>query len=226
MGACPCPKAFEDATAWEALKRKENCFDFPGTIISGEVDSTVVIKGKAIIGEGTEIGPYVVIEGPVIIGRNCTIRPFSLIRPGTILGDNCVVGNGSEVKNAIVFNEAKIASQTFVGDSILGKGARIGSGTILANRRFDQADIYFKIHGEKVFSGSDKFGAVVGDFCRFGANIVALPGTIIGKHTWIGPNLSLGGFFEGNKYIRMKPQYEILDKERKELSSVDREGKI
>ena len=37
----------------------------------------------------------------------------------------------------------------FVGDSILGKSARIGSGTILANRRFDQKNIGIRVNGIK-----------------------------------------------------------------------------
>ena len=44
----------------------------------------------------------------------------------------------------------KVASLDFVGDSILGKSTRIGSGCILANRRFDQKNIEIKIDGKKI----------------------------------------------------------------------------
>lgn len=227
MGACPCLGAFERVEGpWEALGKIDPYFDFTENLVGGEVHESAVISGKVKIGKGTKIGPYVVIEGPVVIGENCVVRPFALLRPGTILGDGCVVGNGSEVKKAIVFSGAKIASQAFVGDSILGKGARIGSGTILANRRFDQGDIYVSVEGKKVYSGSDKFGAVVGEYVRLGANCVVLPGTLVGKYTWTYPNSCVGGFLEKDKFVKSKRVFEIVDKERKKLSAVDKEGKV
>ena len=81
----------------------------------------------------------------------------ALIRPGTIIGDNASVGHASEVKHAILQNKSKVASLAFVGDSILGKSARIGSGVILANRRFDQKNIEIKIQGKKHSMGTDFF---------------------------------------------------------------------
>ena len=113
----------------------------------------------------------------------------ALIRPGTIIGDNASVGHGSEVKHAIIGNKAKVASLAFVGNSILGQGTRIGSGTILANRRFDQKNIEIKIDGKKYDTGTDFFGAIIGDNTRLGANCTSVPGTLIGPYTWILPTV-------------------------------------
>ena len=145
------------------------------------------IEGSFFIDEGTVIHSNVCIQGPVLIGKNVEIQSGALIRPGTIIGDNAVVGHGSEVKNAILQNKAKVASLAFVGDTILGKSARIGSGVILANRRFDQKNITVKVDGEKIDTGSDFFGSIIGDNSRLGANAVSLPGTFIGPYTWILP---------------------------------------
>ena len=68
------------------------------------------LKGSYFIDEGTVIHSNVCIQGPVLIGKNVEIQSGALIRPGTIIGDNCVVGHGSEVKNAILQNKAKVAS--------------------------------------------------------------------------------------------------------------------
>ena len=111
-----------------------------GTLL-GEVN----FIGNYFIDEGTKIYAGATIEGPVWIGKNCKIMPGAYVRPGTITGDNCVIGFNSEVKNSIIQNGAKIASLAFVGDSVLGKSARIGSGVITANRRFDQKNIKIKV---------------------------------------------------------------------------------
>ena len=122
-----------------------------------EVGEFCSITGNYFIGEGTKIHSNVTIQGPVLIGKNVEIQSGALIRPGTIIGDGASVGHASEVKHAILQNKSKVASLAFVGDSILGKSARIGSGTILANRRFDQKNITIKIDGQKIDTTSDFF---------------------------------------------------------------------
>ena len=185
---------------------------------SAEVGEFCSITGNYFIDEGTKIGANVTIEGPVIIGKNVSIQSGALIRPGTIIGDNASVGHGSEVKHAILQNKAKVASLTFVGDSILGKSTRIGSGTILANRRFDQKNIEIKINGKKYDTGTDFFGSVIGDSTRLGANCTSIPGTCIGPYTWILPTVQVRGFIPAEKRILPKAEYIIQENPKVELN--------
>ena len=139
---------------WEPLKKlkeyvNEKIVEKDIKINKAQVGEFVSITGNYFIDEGTKIGSNVTIQGPVIIGKNVEISAGAFIRPYTILGDGSSVGHGSEVKHAIIQNKAKVASLAFVGDSILGKSTRIGSGIILANRRFDQKNITVKINGER-----------------------------------------------------------------------------
>lgn len=227
MESCPVKQAFKGIQyPWQALEKKESIADFSNNEIKGELDKTVVIKGNAKIGEGTKIDPYVVIEGPVIIGKNCTIRPFALIRPGTILGDNVVIGHATEVKNIIAFNDAKIASHVFIGDSILGKGARIGSGTIIGNRRFDQKTAKIKIQGKTLDTNLEKYGGIFGDYSRLGANCASSPGTMVGKYTWIYGGCLVAGLIEKQKLVKLRQTIEIVDKEKQVLSQKDSKGNI
>ena len=146
----------------------------------------VTFMGNYYIGEGTKIYENVVIEGPCYIGKNVEIKPGAYIRPGSIIGDKCSIGFNSEVKNTIMQNGAKVASLAFVGDSILGKSARIGSGVIIANRRFDQKNIRVKNNnGERIDTETDFFGSIIGDYSRLGANSVTFPGTFIGQYLTI-----------------------------------------
>lgn len=199
---------FNNATyPWEVL---ENAKEYIKELVeknnvqinNADVSDFVSISGNYIIGEGTKIHSNAVIQGPVIIGKNVEIQSGALIRPWTIIGDNCVVGHASEVKHTIMQNKSKVASLAFVGDSILGRSARIGSGVICANRRFDQKNITVKnSNSEKVNVGTDFFGAIVGDNSRLGANSTALPGAFIGKYTWILPNVQVRGFVESKKRV-------------------------
>lgn len=175
------------------------------------------ITGNYFIDEGTKIQANVTIQGPVLIGKNVEIQSGALIRPGTIIGDGASVGHSSEVKHAILQNKSKVASLAFVGDSILGKSTRIGSGTIIANRRFDQKNITIKMNGEKIDTGSDFFGSIIGDNTRLGANVASLPGTFIGPYTWVLPTLQVRGFVPAEKRLFPKTEYTITDNPKVEL---------
>ena len=143
--------------------------------------------------------------------------PGAYIRPGTIIGNNCVVGFNSEVKNSIIQNGAKIASLAFVGDSILGKSARIGSGVITANRRFDQKNIKLKLDsGEKIDTNTAFFGCILGDYSRIGANSSVVPGTFIGPYSWIYPSTPVRGFVPKQKRVYIKNEL-IFDENEKTI---------
>lgn len=216
-------EVFEGCTyPWEALEKanqylKENIVDKNVKVNKAEVGEYVSITGNYFIDEGTKIHANAVIQGPVVIGKNVEIQSGALVRPGSIIGDNCVVGHASEVKHTIMQNKSKVASLAFCGDTILGKSTRIGSGIILANRRFDQKNITVKINGEKYDVGTDFFGAVIGDSTRLGANSTTVPGTFIGPYTWILPTVQVRGFVPAEKRVFPLAQYRIEDNPKVEL---------
>ena len=51
------------------------------------------------------------------------------------------MGNSSEFKNCIVFDEAQIPHFNYVGDSIVGYKAHLAAGVILSNVRLDRAEV-------------------------------------------------------------------------------------
>jgi bifunctional UDP-N-acetylglucosamine pyrophosphorylase/glucosamine-1-phosphate N-acetyltransferase len=168
----------------------------------GETASDGVrLYGDYHIGAGTVIYNGVTIIGPAYIGRECEIMPGAVIRPYSVVGDGCSVGHGSELKRAVLFSGAKVASLAFVGDSVLGASARIGSGAITANRRFDQAGVTLRLGETRLDLGGDYFGLVLGDSARIGANCVTQPGTHIGPYTWVLPMTNARGFIPRERRV-------------------------
>lgn len=160
------------------------------------------LHGTYSIGEGTVIYNGVTVIGPVWIGKNCELMPGAVLRPYTIVSDGCSVGHGSEVKHTVMMPGSKVASLAFAGDSVLGASARIGSGVITANRKFNQSEVTLKVAKDrKVPLGDSFFGCVLGDASRLGANAVTQPGTHIGPHTWIFPLTNVRGFIPGGKRV-------------------------
>jgi len=124
------------------------------------------------------------IKGPAIIGENCFIAAGALLRGGCYLERDCIIGPGSEVKSSFLFSHTRLAHFNFVGDSILGEDVNLEAGSIIANYRNELPGKTIRI-GE-TDTGVFKFGAVVGDRARIGANAVIAPGAMIQPGQIIG----------------------------------------
>lgn len=182
------------------------------------IQENVKILGSVYIGEGTEIQSGSVIQGPVYIGKNCQILYNAYIRPGTILEDNCVIGFSSEIKHTLMREGSKVSDLAFVGDSIIGKNARVGSGVIVANRAFSQSDVVIKDENKNPINlEREAMGVILGDNSRIGSNCTTSPGTFIGKFTWIYPHTCVHGFIPEQKKVYDKQNMVFVENERKEL---------
>jgi len=187
-------------------------------IYTNNIQENVKIMGNVYMGEGTEIEAGCIIQGPAYIGKNCKLMYNSYIRPGTILGDNCVIGFSTEIKHTIMRDGSKVSDLAFVGDSIIGKNSRIGSGVIVANRGFNQSNIVIKDEEKnKVELNRNAIGVILGDNSRIGSNCTTSPGTFIGKYTWIYPHTCVHGFIPKLKKVYDKQNLVYLENERKEL---------
>lgn len=84
-----------------------------------------------------------------------------------------------------MFRKSKLAHFNFVGDSILEGGVNLEAGSIIANYRNEYAvpRVRISYNGETIESDALKFGALVGDGCRIGANAVVAPGAILAPGT-------------------------------------------
>lgn len=144
--------------------------------------SDVAVHQTATVEEGA------VIKGPVVIGPGCLVAAGAYLRGGVWLDEDCVIGPGSELKSSFMFHGAKLAHFNFVGDSILGADVNLEAGSIIANHRNERIDkqIRVRIGAELHATGVEKFGALVGDGTKIGANAVIAPGALIAPGTMIG----------------------------------------
>ena len=139
------------------------------------------------IARSANIFPSAYITGPTIIGSNTEVRHCAFIRGNTLVGANCVVGNSTELKNVILFNQVQVPHYNYVGDSILGFQSHMGAGSITSNVKSNKSLIEVNCNGEKLPTGLKKFGAILGDHVEVGCNSVLNPGSVVGKNTHIYP---------------------------------------
>jgi carbonic anhydrase/acetyltransferase-like protein (isoleucine patch superfamily) len=157
------------------------------------------------IGESTVIEPGALIKGPTIIGNNTEIRQGAYIRGNCLIGDRCVVGHTTEVKTAIMLNDAKAGHFAYIGDSILGNQVNLGAGTKLANLKILDVEMRLKVEGKVYKTGMRKLGAILGDHVETGCNSVTSPGTLLGKRSLVYPCVNVpGGYYPARSIIGLK----------------------
>ncbi len=158
-----------------------------------------------------KVAPTAGIIAPVIIGPAAEIRHCAFIRGKAIIGAGAVVGNSTELKNVILFDNVQVPHYNYVGDSVLGYKAHMGAGSITSNVKSDKKLV--KVHGEDgdIETGMKKFGAMIGDEVEVGCGSVLNPGTVIGKNTNIYPLSSVRRCVDA--YSIYKNQGEIAVKE-------------
>ena len=133
------------------------------------------------------------LHGPCIIGHGTEVRQCAFVRGSALVGANCVVGNSTELKNVILFDNVQVPHYNYVGDSILGYKAHMGAGSITSNVKSDKLPVVVK-HGDlQVETGRKKVGAMLGDRVEVGCNSVLNPGTVIGRDTNIYPTSCVRG---------------------------------
>jgi len=154
---------------------------------SAQISKNVVIEGNVYIGENTKVFEGAVIKGPVYIGDNCVIGNNSLIREYTNLENNVLIGAFAEVTRSI-FQEDVHTHSGYFGDSIFGKGCRLGADTITANVRIDRGEVKSVVKGEKIGTGLNSLGVIMGENSKTGINCSLMPGVLIGSNCNIGPN--------------------------------------
>lgn len=186
---------------WDLLQANEEILTNMLREIHGTIDKFTSLEGIVIIGENTHVMQGSYIQGPVIIGKDCTIGPNCYIRPYTAIGDGCHIGAAVELKNSVVMDHTNIPHHNYVGDSVIGSGCNLGSGTKVANLRLDKKEIIVEHYGKKIPTKRKKLGVIMGDNVQTGINAVINVGSIIGDHVMIGPGTNVHGLVDKNAKI-------------------------
>lgn len=137
--------------------------------------------GNYAIHESATVEQGAVLKDAVIVGKGAFVAAGAYLRGGVFLGSHCIVGPSCEVKSSFMLAGSKLAHFNFVGDSIIGERVNIEAGAIIANYRneLDGALIRIRYGDQVIDTGVNKFGALVGDGSKIGANAVIAPGALL-----------------------------------------------
>ena len=177
---------------WEALPLIGDFIIKKGNTLDPEIYEK---RGENIwIAKSAKVFDSVYLNGPLIIDENAEVRQCAFIRGNAIIGKGATVGNSTELKNSILFDEVQTPHFNYIGDSILGYKSHTGAGAITSNLKSDKSLVTVLLDGKKAETGVKKFGAMLGDNVEVGCNSVLNPGTVIGKNSNIYPVSRVRGY--------------------------------
>ncbi|MFN8259152.1 MAG: DapH/DapD/GlmU-related protein [Bacteroidales bacterium] len=168
---------FRNALPWAITSNLQEFLDK----LNFGLDEDFIVKDGLAIHKTAVIENGAVLKPPVVIGRNCFIGAHAYLRGGVYLSDSVRIGPSCEIKSSLLMSETSVAHFNFIGDSIVGHKVNFEAGSITANHYNERSvkRIFVKYKDKIIDTSVEKFGALVGDGCRIGANAVLSPGTLL-----------------------------------------------
>jgi len=162
--------------------------DVPGFIerFTTSLDASAFHKSAGVlVHNDATIEPGAIIKPPAIISAACFVASTAYLRGGVFLDRGVTIGPACEVKSTIVLDSSRLAHLCFVGDSLIGSDVNLEAGVVVANHWNERAEqaITVRVGGQAIQTGVVKFGALIGDYSRVGANAVLSPGTVLAPRT-------------------------------------------
>jgi len=147
------------------------------------------LRGTSSVGRECEIGPHSVVTDSVLgdrvkvrsswvtgsrVSPGAAIGPFAHVRPGCVLGPDSRVGTHAECVRTRLGRRVLMNHFSYLGDAVVGDGANIGAGAIVAN--YDGKKKWPTKIGRNAFIGS---GSVLVAPARVGDRAVVGAGAVV-----------------------------------------------
>jgi UDP-N-acetylglucosamine diphosphorylase / glucose-1-phosphate thymidylyltransferase / UDP-N-acetylgalactosamine diphosphorylase / glucosamine-1-phosphate N-acetyltransferase / galactosamine-1-phosphate N-acetyltransferase len=172
---------FDNLQPWEII---ENLDDLLLQIIK-TLDSCYKIENNIAIHKTACIEQGVILKGTIIASENSFVGANAYLRGPIYLSNSVKVGPSSEIKQSLIFDNSAIAHFNYIGNSIIGQNINFEAGSICANHYNERQDkrILINYNNSIIDTKTEKFGSLVGDNSKIGANAVLSPGTILEKNS-------------------------------------------
>ncbi|MBR0775800.1 acyl-ACP--UDP-N-acetylglucosamine O-acyltransferase [Bradyrhizobium diazoefficiens] len=162
-----------------------------------KIDPTARVEDGAVIGEGTEIGPFCMIGRNVVIGANCKLIGHVHVTAQTTIGDDCTIypfaSLGTPPQSLSYRGELtrlKIGSGCIIRESVTMNAGTVAGGGITT------------VGDRGYFMNCSH----VGHDCHVGNDVIFATSATLGGHAEIGDFVFIGGLSAVHQFTRIGPQ--------------------
>ncbi len=152
----------------------------PDAKIVGDVS----ISGNVVIEAGVRLFHGAAVVGPAYIGPSAIVGNGALVRE-SMVGAGSMVGHVSEVARSYIGQQVNL-HRAVVLDSVFEDRVNFSAGCITANLRIDAGYVKSTVKGERMVTGRDKLGAMVGEGAFIAIQSGTMPGVKIGAGAEVG----------------------------------------
>lgn len=171
---------------------------------SAQIAEGASVRGPVIIAEGVRLFPGAAVLGPAYIGPGTILGNNALVRE-SMTGARCIIGYSTEVARSWLGDDVWFHTN-YVGDSVIDSNVSFGSGTVTGNLRLDEGIIKVRVKGERIASGRNKLGQIIGSGTRVGINASLMPGVVIGRDAFVGPGSILNDDVPDGKRVTVRQE--------------------
>lgn len=204
---------------WNALKYPWHVLDIMNHFLSkiqGQLVSetafvakTATLVGDVYIGERAKIFPGAAVVGPAYIGADTIVGNNALVRNSMVL-NHCEVGFTTEVARSYVADHCSMHACRVL-DSVFSPGVNFSAGCTTANLRIDRGNVSSMVKGQKIDSGRDKLGAIIGADAFIAVDVMTMPGVKIGARAQIGPGTHVHHDVLNGQRVYVKQELVVVD---------------
>jgi NDP-sugar pyrophosphorylase family protein len=204
---------------WSALKYPWHVLDIMDYFLGQ-------IKGQQVA-ESAFIAPTASLVGDVFIGENARIFPGAAVVGPAYIGAGVIVGNNALVRNSMVLEGANVGFTTEVARSYVAEGCQMhacrvldsvfapdvnfSAGCTTANLRIDKGFVSSTVKGDKLNTGRDKLGAIVGAGAFLGVDVMTMPGVKVGEAAEVGPGVHVQQDIQNRQRVYVKQSLVVVD---------------
>jgi NDP-sugar pyrophosphorylase family protein len=206
---------------WDALKYPWHVLDIMNAFlnkIEGQsvaedafVSDKASLVGNVVIESGAKIFLGAAVVGPAYIGKNTIVGNNALVRNSMVL-NNCEVGYTTEVARSYVADNVSMHACRVL-DSIFAENVNFSAGCTTANLRIDKGIVKTTIKDNRMATGRDKFGAVIGQNSFLSVDVMTMPGVKIGSNTIVGPGTHVHKDLPDKARIYVKQEQIVIEAE-------------
>lgn len=144
----------------------------------GEYNTTDTSEGPILLEQGASIGPFCLLRGPVYLGHGARVNEHAAIKDGVSIGHT--TKTGGEVEASVIEPYTNKQHHGFLGHSYIGSWVNLGAGTCNSDLKNTYGRVNVEYRGQKVATGMQFVGCIMGDYSKTAINTGIFTGKIIG----------------------------------------------
>jgi bifunctional UDP-N-acetylglucosamine pyrophosphorylase/glucosamine-1-phosphate N-acetyltransferase len=126
--------------------------------------------------------------------------------------DNCNVGFTTEVARSYVADGCQMHACRVL-DSVFAPNVNFSAGCTTANLRIDRGSVPSMVKGQRLDTGRDKLGAIIGKDAFIAVDAMTMPGVKIGERAQVGPGTHVLYDVKDGQRVFVKQEQVVIDEE-------------